>query len=124
MYKQNKPTALIISLIMLFSTIFTPFSVVHASAPDIKIPIQKLNKIETPARAQGVTHKLKPGVEKLPADMNYNLEQITLDDLVNYEGATKVTEEETIDPNKLKGIKYNPGSTIFRRNKDNLIAYN
>ena len=80
--------------------------------------IGKLEKVETAARAQGVTYKLKDGVEKLPETINYDLEQIRLDDMVAYEGGAKVTEQEAIDPKKFKGLRHNPGSKYMVLPKD------
>ncbi len=80
----------------------------------VKEQFEKLNKIEAPARVQGITYRLKLGVEKLPADMNYNLEQITLDDFVNYEGAAKVTENVGIMKLTQQGI-YISGTKAIRQ---------
>jgi len=85
--------------------------------------IGKLAKVETAARAQGVTYKLKDGVERLPESINYDLEQIKLDDMVAYEGGVKVTELETIDPKKLKGLRYNPGSKYMVLPKDTASTF-
>lgn len=153
MNKRNKAVAIIIFLAMIFSIVVMPFSAAYASAPDIKLPVEKpginiptidrpvinnpitkdpssirdhlrkLKRAEEAARVKGVTYKLKPGVEKLPSDMSYDLEQIRLDDLVNYEGADKVTGKETIDPNKLKGIRYNPGSKFMVLPKADLSKF-
>jgi hypothetical protein len=67
---------------------------------------------ETPARAVGVSYKLKDGVEKLPSDMNYNLEQIRLEELAVFDKNTS-SSGETIDPDKVRGIRYKPGSKFM-----------
>lgn len=120
MYKQKRTIALMISLVMIFS-------VVHADAPirkppTIEIPainqqndltplirepkISRPTKREAAARAKGVSYKLKEGVEKLPSDIDYNLEQIELSEFAAF-------ESDSLDLNKVKGIKYTPGSKFM-----------
>ena len=88
-----------------------------------KREIGKLVQVETAARAQGVTYKLKDGVEKIPETINYNLEQIRLDDIVAYGDGAKVTEQEAIDPKKFKGLRYNPGSKYMVLPKDTASTF-
>ena len=164
MNKLNKSISLLLSLVMVFSILISPFSVAEASVPiaptrrtiqdtlktpdDIKAPnistpqidtdlldlgikdrdrlkreIGKLVQVETAARAQGVTYKLKDGVEKIPETINYNLEQIRLDDIVAYGDGAKVTEQEAIDPKKFKGLRYNPGSKYMVLPKDTASTF-
>lgn len=149
MDRHNRHISLILSLVMIFSIVLSPISVVEASEPTIENPfIKPSNTIKTPsvnpnlmdipikasnqndkqfgrvtktepaARVSGVTYKLKPGVEKLPENINYDLEQIRLDDLVAYEGGAKVTEQDVIELSKFKGLRYNPGSQFMVLPKD------
>ncbi|MDD4503728.1 MAG: hypothetical protein PHS15_02735 [Clostridiaceae bacterium] len=134
MYKRRRTMALMISLVMTFSILISPFSVVQASAPTIKpstleIPVIKQPSTltptlkeptisppirkETPARAKGVSYKLKAGVEKLPLDIDYNLEQIKLDKFAIFDVDTGIPKEQTFDLDKINGIKYNPGSKFM-----------
>lgn len=132
MYKHSKFIASLISLVMIFSIVVSSFSVVHASAPIKRSPATvipnkktpptieapnpirsrplKLTNTEAPAQAKGVSYKLKEGVERLPSDMDYNLEQIKIDEFASFDTST---QDQTKDLGKVNGIKYRPGSKFL-----------
>ncbi len=88
---------------------------------------------EIPAKVKGVTYKLKEDVEVLPSDIDYELEQISLEELASFESAAKATEGTTgekgiqsapkqkgdiVDFNKINGLKHAPGSKFMVLNKN------
>ncbi len=136
--------ARMVLLVMTFSIVLSPFSIVHAGAPTLKTPtleipvinppstltpsineptIPRMMRKEAPARAKGVSYKLKAGVEKLPSDIDYNLEQIELDEFAAFDSDAKIPGEQALDPNKVKGIKYNPGSKFMVMPKNAAAAF-
>lgn len=120
MYKQKRTVALMISLVMIFSVVHAdvPIQEPHAIeistinqqdnlTPSIREPrISRPTKREAAARAKGVSYKLKEGVEVLPSGIDYNLEQIELSEFADF-------ESDSFDLNKVKGIKYTPGSKFM-----------
>lgn len=131
MFRQNKFIAFMVTLVMVLSILVSPFSAVHANAPmkkppaetapDAKTrvisdpnqmitrPITKVNP-ETASTAKGVSYKLRDGVERLPSNIDYNLEQIKLDEFASYDSDTS---DQTIDINNVKGIRHTPGSKFM-----------
>lgn len=147
MYKQKRTMAIMISLVMLFSMLISPFSVVYANAPIA--PIRKPPALDLPAanqqndltplirepgtsrptkreaaaRAKGVSYKLKEGVEVLPSDIDYSMKQIELSEFAAFEPGIQAPADQALDLNKVKGIKYTPGSKFMVVPKNSDTAF-
>lgn len=100
MYKTRKTTAVLVSLILVFSLVLNPILTVSASVPTIKPPSIKppaikpsvtapLRKLEAPARVQGVSYEFKDGVKKIPATVQYDTKPLSLDKFASFKQEAK-----------------------------------
>lgn len=96
MSNPKKTTALILTLVMIFSLMINPFSTAYASAPTLKTPtikppaintsvIAPLRKPETPARIQGVNYEFKDGLKRTPTAIEYDFKPLTLDKFATFD---------------------------------------
>lgn len=141
MYKHNRNTALLISLVLIFSIMLSPFSAAYASGPAIKTPTitAPLRRLETPARIQGVQYEFKDEVKRIPASMEYDFKPLSLDKFASFdlkptepsigtgitpptislpggataEPASPAAGENELSIDKINGIRYPAGSKIL-----------
>jgi len=127
---------------MVFSFIMNPVLAASASAPTVKPPITApLKKLEAPARVQGVDYEFKDEVKRIPSTVQYDFKPLSLDKFASFEAETKVPssparpginlpnigipggtasqsntgtqDEDELNLDKIKGIKYPAGSKLL-----------
>lgn len=107
MNKHKRSMALLISLVLIFSIMLSPFSDVYASVPTIKPPAintppikapaikAPLRRLETPARVQGVQYEFKDEVKRIPASMEYDFKPLSLDKFASFDLKAQVPSAGT-----------------------------
>lgn len=127
MYNRKKSTALLLTLVMVFSIALSPFTAAYASQPSFSLPtlkpptvtatpdISKVN-LETPARVQGVEYEFKNNVKQFPKMINYEFKTLTLDQFASFDlDAAPQNSTETSDTTgtgpSLPNVNISGGST-------------
>lgn len=111
MNKAKRAAALLLSTVMAFSLVLNPIVTANASAPAIKPPAVSIpgvkspavkppatapvKRLETPARARGVSYEFKDGVKRVPAAMQYDFKPLTLDKFASFGPETKASSIQT-----------------------------